>query len=111
MLIFPMYGQIFKDWLEDPKYKKVWHNYGFDRHILSNEGIELGGFAGALYLQLLSLTMVDYERFEWCICIMLTYFLVFKGTPCTWPDCGTPVETRPVGGGRVMAWKPSAKNC
>ena len=23
--------QEFKEWFEDTKYKKVWHNYGFDR--------------------------------------------------------------------------------
>lgn len=23
--------QLFKNWFEDTKYKKVWHNYGFDR--------------------------------------------------------------------------------
>lgn len=25
---------------------QVWHNYGFDRHVLSNMGIECRGFAG-----------------------------------------------------------------
>ena len=28
----------FKDWFEDHNYKKVWHNYGFDRHVMYNEG-------------------------------------------------------------------------
>ena len=36
----------FKSWFEDPKVKKVWHNYGFDRHIMNNEGIEVSGFWG-----------------------------------------------------------------
>jgi 3'-5' exonuclease len=36
----------FKDWFESEQYKKVWHNYGFDRHILWNEGIDLNGFWG-----------------------------------------------------------------
>eukprot|EP00954_Amorphochlora_amoebiformis_P016232 1271894-Amorphochlora_amoeboformis.AAC.1 len=27
---------------------QVWHNYGFDRHVLYNEGIDARGFAGAL---------------------------------------------------------------
>jgi 3'-5' exonuclease len=38
--------QEFKAWLEDERFKKVWHNYGFDRHILWNEGIDLRGFWG-----------------------------------------------------------------
>jgi len=36
----------FKEWFEDPKHLKVWHNYGFDRHILWNEGIDCRGFGG-----------------------------------------------------------------
>ncbi|KAM3567364.1 hypothetical protein VYU27_010489, partial [Nannochloropsis oceanica] len=36
----------FKDWFKDPATKKVWHNYGFDRHVLYNEGIDCLGFAG-----------------------------------------------------------------
>eukprot|EP00981_Chlorochromonas_danica_P006017 scaffold1244_cov162-Ochromonas_danica.AAC.53 len=38
--------QEFKEWFESPDYKKVWHNYGFDRHVMQNEGIKCGGFAG-----------------------------------------------------------------
>ena len=38
--------QVFKDWFEDERYKKVWHNYGFDRHVLYNEGIDAKGFGG-----------------------------------------------------------------
>ena len=38
--------QEFKAWFEDERFKKVWHNYGFDRHILWNEGINLRGFWG-----------------------------------------------------------------
>lgn len=37
---------IFKEYLEDNKYKKIWHNYGFDRHILNNHGINVSGFGG-----------------------------------------------------------------
>ncbi len=29
----------FKEYFEDEKLKKCWHNYGFDRHILMNHGI------------------------------------------------------------------------
>lgn len=36
----------FKDYFEDPNYLKVWHNYGFDRHILFNHGIDVQGFGG-----------------------------------------------------------------
>jgi len=38
--------QEFKAWFEDPAQKKVWHNYGFDRHVMFNEGIDVQGFAG-----------------------------------------------------------------
>lgn len=36
----------FKDWFENPKHLKVWHNYGFDRHVMWNEGIDVQGFGG-----------------------------------------------------------------
>jgi hypothetical protein len=36
----------FQDWLEDENVLKVWHNYGFDRHVLWNEGINVLGFGG-----------------------------------------------------------------
>jgi len=36
----------FKDYLEDPNYLKCWHNYGYDRHILYNHGIDCKGFGG-----------------------------------------------------------------
>jgi len=38
--------QVFKPWFEDERYKKVWHNYGFDRHVLFNEGINAKGLGG-----------------------------------------------------------------
>jgi SAP domain/3'-5' exonuclease len=38
--------QEFKDWFENEKYLKVWHNYGFDRHVMYNEGINVLGFGG-----------------------------------------------------------------
>jgi hypothetical protein len=37
---------IFKEWFESPLYKKVWHNYGFDKHVVAHEGIVCQGFAG-----------------------------------------------------------------
>jgi DNA polymerase-1 len=36
----------FKDYFEDSTYLKVWHNYGFDRHIFHNHGIDVKGFGG-----------------------------------------------------------------
>eukprot|EP00550_Attheya_septentrionalis_P009313 CAMPEP_0198296976 /NCGR_PEP_ID=MMETSP1449-20131203/34802_1 /TAXON_ID=420275 /ORGANISM="Attheya septentrionalis, Strain CCMP2084" /LENGTH=1036 /DNA_ID=CAMNT_0043997751 /DNA_START=341 /DNA_END=3451 /DNA_ORIENTATION=+ len=38
--------QEFKEWFEDDRFLKVWHNYGFDRHEMWNEGIDCLGFGG-----------------------------------------------------------------
>ena len=38
--------QLFKSWFEDKRFLKVWHNYGFDRHVMWNEGIDVKGFGG-----------------------------------------------------------------
>lgn len=38
--------QVFKEWFEDERFLKVWHNYGFDRHVMWNEGIDVKGFGG-----------------------------------------------------------------
>ena len=38
--------QEFKEWLEDDGVLKLWHNYGFDRHVLYNEGIDVRGLGG-----------------------------------------------------------------
>lgn len=38
--------QRFKGWFENTEFKKVWHNYSFDRHIMFNEGVNCLGFAG-----------------------------------------------------------------
>lgn len=38
--------QEFKDYFEDDSMKKVWFNYGFDRHVVNNHGIDLKGFHG-----------------------------------------------------------------
>lgn len=37
---------MFKDYFQDQKYLKSWFNYGFDRHILYNHGINVKGFGG-----------------------------------------------------------------
>ncbi len=36
----------FKEYFEDESIKKVWHNYGFDRHVMYNHGINVKGFGG-----------------------------------------------------------------
>ena len=36
----------FKEYFESEDYLKCWHNYGFDRHILFNHGIDCKGFGG-----------------------------------------------------------------
>eukprot|EP00198_Chlamydomonas_reinhardtii_P006692 XP_001696028.1 PolI-like DNA polymerase [Chlamydomonas reinhardtii] len=36
----------FKRFFEHAGVKKVWHNYGFDRHVLENMGIAAAGFGG-----------------------------------------------------------------
>ena len=36
----------FKPLLESSTIRKVWHNYGFDRHVLFNHGIDASGLAG-----------------------------------------------------------------
>jgi DNA polymerase-1 len=36
----------FKEYFEDESFLKCWHNYGFDRHILFNHGIDVKGFGG-----------------------------------------------------------------
>ncbi|CAG9463715.1 unnamed protein product [Pedinophyceae sp. YPF-701] len=35
-----------RPFLESVQVRKVWHNYGFDRHVLENEGVALRGFSG-----------------------------------------------------------------
>ena len=37
---------IFKPWFENEEQLKVWHNYGFDRHVMWNHGINVMGFGG-----------------------------------------------------------------
>ena len=34
---------MFKDYLEDNRFLKVWHNYSFDRHIFYNHSIDVQG--------------------------------------------------------------------
>ena len=38
--------QAFKGYFEDESILKCWHNYGFDRHVLYNHGIDVKGFGG-----------------------------------------------------------------
>lgn len=54
--------QRFKAWLEDEKYKKVWHNYSFDRHVMMNEGINCLGFGGKVWFHHLCPLLVSLYR-------------------------------------------------
>ena len=36
----------FKEYFESEVYQKCWFNYGFDRHVFMNHGIDVRGFAG-----------------------------------------------------------------
>lgn len=36
----------FRSFFEDEGLKKAWHNYGFDRHVIYNHGIDCRGFIG-----------------------------------------------------------------
>jgi hypothetical protein len=38
--------QVFKEFFEDERFETVWHNYGFDRHVMWNEGIDVRGLKG-----------------------------------------------------------------
>ncbi len=38
--------ELFKEYFENENFKKVWHNYGFDRHIFYHHGIDVKGFGG-----------------------------------------------------------------
>ncbi|KAJ0396513.1 hypothetical protein ATCC90586_006599 [Pythium insidiosum] len=38
--------EYFREFLESREYKKVWHNYSFDRHVLYNHGIDVQGLGG-----------------------------------------------------------------
>ena len=38
--------EAFRGYLADPCVHKVWHNYGFDRHVFEGAGCALAGFAG-----------------------------------------------------------------
>jgi len=37
---------VFAPWFADESRRKVWHNYGFDRHVVENHGLACRGFAG-----------------------------------------------------------------
>jgi hypothetical protein len=38
--------EVFRDFFENPKMQKIWHNYGFDRHVLQGLGLKVSGFGG-----------------------------------------------------------------
>ena len=43
--IGPQSWEIFQPYFESDDVRKVWHNYGFDRHVIENHGVKLRGFA------------------------------------------------------------------
>jgi hypothetical protein len=70
--------QYFKDWFENESRYKVWHNYGFDRHVMMNEGIDCKGFAGdTMHMARLWDTSRDKSKYFICIvyCITTVYIL------------------------------------
>ena len=38
--------EVFRGYLEDASVRKVWHNYGFDRHVFERAGVRVAGFYG-----------------------------------------------------------------
>jgi hypothetical protein len=38
--------ELFRPYFEDASIRKVWHNYGFDRHVFWNHTIDVKGFGG-----------------------------------------------------------------
>ena len=42
----PAVLEAFRPLLESERCLKVWHNYGFDRHVLWNHGLDVRGFGG-----------------------------------------------------------------
>eukprot|EP00775_Hariotina_reticulata_P010412 gene10412-10570_t len=38
--------EVFREFFEEPKFQKIWHNYGFDRHVLQGLGFKVSGFGG-----------------------------------------------------------------
>lgn len=43
---------MFKDYLEDKRFLKVWHNYSFDRHIFYNHRIDVQGMTSMIDIRL-----------------------------------------------------------
>lgn len=53
---------MFKEYFEDPKFKKIFHNYSFDRHAFRRHGIDLAGFhADTMHLA----RLYDTARSSW----------------------------------------------
>ena len=88
---------VFKDFFESSEYKKVWHNYGFDRHVMFNEGIDC----------MVGDDLQPHSHSHTSTVLKLTHSFQFRaspGTPCTWRDCKTRGgQSGPAGGG--MGWR------
>lgn len=60
--------EVFKPYFESNAFKKVWHNYAFDRHVLANHDILAHGFAGdTMHMaRLVNSTHTRYSLEELC---------------------------------------------
>lgn len=57
-----LFSAFFKEYFEEPTYRKVFHNYSFDRHALLRHGVRVAGFhADTLHLA----RLVDTSRAAW----------------------------------------------
>ncbi|KAJ8906252.1 hypothetical protein NDN08_002745 [Rhodosorus marinus] len=64
--------QCFKDYFQNPKIGKVWHNYSFDKHVLLNEGINCDGFAGdTMHMA----RLLDTSIYSYSLEFLSAYFL------------------------------------
>lgn len=62
----------FKGYFANEKFKKVWHNYSFDRHVLWNHGIAIKGFGGdTMHMaRLLDTSRISYSLKALCECYL-----------------------------------------
>ena len=52
----------FKDFFASNSIKKVWHNYGFDRHVVENMDLTMNGFGGDTMHMARLYDSADYGR-------------------------------------------------
>lgn len=74
--------QVFKHYFESDS-KKVWHNYSFDRHVLTNHNIVPGGFAGdTMHMA----RLVDSSRQRYALEELCAYYLNAGSEKCNMKD-------------------------